>query len=346
MARFGPTGQKTAARGARRLTLGVLMAAAFALLVAQSAPQISEFFVPARTTVSDRLRAPSEISLWARITGQGDRERRIRELENEVRDLARYKAAAISMADRLEAYERILNLMGEPPEKGVTARVTTEVDGPFSQTLLANAGQMQGVEPGAVAVNEGGLVGRVIHLGERSARILLISDYSSRLPVLGEVSGLRAIMYGQDREGGRLGDLPEDADFIEGERILTSGDGGAYPRGLVVGSARKEASGWRVRLAMREHGGTYVRMIQPPEILPPLEEILPPTQAAMAEETPAPQAAPTPRPAQQTPPAQSAPAPQAASPDTAPAPQPPPVDVPAPTPAPAETGASPPQGTQ
>lgn len=317
MARFGPSGQKTAARGARRLTLGVLMAAAFALVLAQTAPQISAFFVPARTTVSDRLRAPSEISLWARITGQAERERRIRELENEVRDLARYKAAAISMADRLEAYERILNLMGEPPEKGVTARVTTEVDGPFSQTLLANAGRLQGVEPGAVAVNEGGLVGRVVHLGERSSRILLISDYSSRLPVLGEVSGVRAIMYGQDREGGRLSDLPEDADFVEGERILTSGDGGAYPRGLVVGSARKDTSGWRVRLAMRDHGGTYVRMIQPPVILAPVTELPLPQEtpaAATVQATPArpPQtSAPQPQPAPQ--PEPSAPSPSEAN---------------------------------
>lgn len=272
MPRFGSSGQRTAARGARRLALGVLTAAALALLVAQSAPQIAEFFVPVRTTVGDRLNAPSEVGLWARITGQAERERRIRALENEVRDLARYKAAAISMADRLEAYERILNLMGEPPEKGVTARVTTEVDGPFSQTLLANAGRLQGVEPGAIAVNEGGLVGRVIHLGERSSRILLVSDYSSRLPVLGEVSGVRAIMYGQDRESGRLSDLPELADFIPGERILTSGDGGAFPRGLVVGVAASEAGSWRVRLAMRDAAGGYVRMIQPPVIPEPLPD--------------------------------------------------------------------------
>ncbi len=294
MARFGPSGHKSAARGARRLILGVLIAVAFALVVAQSAPQISSLFVPARTTVSDRLRAPAEISLWARITGQAERERRIRELENEVRDLARYKAAAISMADRLEAYERILNLMGEPPERGVTARVITEVDGPFSQTLLANAGRLQGVEPGAVAVNEGGLMGRVVHLGDRSSRILLISDYSSRLPVLGEVSGVRAIMYGQDREYGRLGDLPEDANFIEGERILTSGDGGAYPRGLVVGTARRDSSGWRARLAMRDQPGGYVRMIQPPVIPKPVPELTPAPEPEADPVQPVPAAAAAP----------------------------------------------------
>ena len=83
MARSGRSSQKS---GARRVTLGILIFGALALIVAQSAPQISNFFLPARTTVSDRIGAPADTSLWAQLTGQADREQRIRELENEVRD--------------------------------------------------------------------------------------------------------------------------------------------------------------------------------------------------------------------------------------------------------------------
>jgi len=269
MARSSRSSQKS---GSRRVTLGILIFGALALIVAQTAPQISGFFVPARTTISDRIGAPADVSFWAQISGQAGRERRIRELENQVRDLARYKAAAISMAERMEAYERILNLMGEPPERGVTARITTVVDGPFAQTVLANAGKLQGVVPGAVALNEGGLVGRVFQLGEHSSRILLISNYQSQLPVMGEVSGVRAIMQGRDRERGVLRDMPEAADFIEGERILSSGEGGAYPRGLVVGSVTGQGAEWIVKLAMREHSSGYVRMIAPPDIIEPIPE--------------------------------------------------------------------------
>lgn len=269
MARSGRSSQKS---GARRVTLGILLFGAFALIVAQSAPQISQFFVPARTTISDRIGAPADTSFWAQISGQSERERRIRELENEVRDLARYKAAAISMAERMEAYESILNLMGEPPERGVTARITTVVDGPFAQTVLANAGRLQGVAPGAIAMNEGGVVGRVTQLGDRSSRILLISNYQSQLPALGEVSGVRAVMQGKDRDRGVLKDLPEEAEFIEGERILSSGEGGAFPRGFVVGTVTKQGNDWIVKLAMREHSSGYVRMIAPPEIVEPLPE--------------------------------------------------------------------------
>lgn len=289
-ARSGRSSQKS---GARRITLGVLIFGALALIVSQTAPQIAAFFVPVRTTVSDRIGTPADTSLWAQISGQADRERRIKELENEVRDLARYKAAAISMAERMEAYENILNLMGEPPERGVTARITTVVDGPFAQTVLANAGRLQGVEDGAIALNEGGLVGRVTQLGERSSRILLISNYQSQLPVLGEVSGVRAIMQGKDRDRGVLKDMPEEADFIEGERVLSSGEGGAFPRGLVVGTVTQQGNEWIVKLAMREHSSGYVRMITPPVILEPLpEEELPPEVPEGAEEPTADGAAP------------------------------------------------------
>ncbi len=260
-----------------------LVGLCLAVAVAQTAPQISAFFVPARTTVSDQLTSPDEVSLWARLTGQAERDRRIRELEDEVRNLSRYRQAFITLSERLESYERILNVMGEPPERGVTARVTTEIRGPFARTLLANAGRRQGVAPGSVALNEGGLVGRVIHLGERSSRILLISDYSSRVPVMGEISGLRAILRDGDADSGRLLDFPEPGGFAEGERILTSGDGGVFPRGLVVGTVFRNGQGWRVRFAKDAYPSHYVRLIAPPVIEPPL-----PDEAVTAAQVPAP----------------------------------------------------------
>ncbi|MEZ5953116.1 MAG: rod shape-determining protein MreC [Hyphomonas sp.] len=272
MARSGRTGQKSSRRSPKRLVLGVFIFAFAALIIAQSAPQIAGAFDPVRTSVGDRLGAGERISLWSRISGQAAKDERIRELEAAVRDLARYKAAAISMAERLEAYEQILNLMGEPPARGVTARITSESEGPFAQTLLANAGRAQGVEPGSVAMNEGGLVGRVIQLGERSSRILLVTDFNSRVPVIGEVSGVHAIMQGGSTGSGTLTDMPERSDFIEGERILTSSEGGAFPRGLVVGEVVESGNGWRVKYAMAEGSAGYVQLIPPPIISKPIPE--------------------------------------------------------------------------
>lgn len=265
----------TKQRPLRRLGLGVLLVGAIALIAAQTSPDIKAFFTPVRTTASDQLAANSRPGLWAQLTGQAARQKRIRELEAEVRDLERWRAAAITMAERLDTYEGILNLMGEPPMRGVTARVAAESDGPFADTMLANAGRAQGVGEGAIAVNEGGLVGRVVGLGERSSRILLATDFNSRIPVMGEVSGLRAIMYGGRDGFGTLTDMPEVENFIDGERILTSGEAGVFPRGLIAGTTFRRDNDWRVRFAMKSVRGGYVRLLPHVRIPTPEEEPVP-----------------------------------------------------------------------
>ncbi|MEO1015520.1 MAG: rod shape-determining protein MreC [Pseudomonadota bacterium] len=259
-------------RPLRRLGLGVLAALGLAFVAVQSAPSVRDMLNPVRAAANDRLVGNANPSLFSRLTGAGAKDQRIRDLEAEVRDLARWRAAALSMAERMETYEDILNLMGEPPARGVTARVAAETDGPFSETLLANAGADQGVEPGFIAVNEGGLVGRVVRLGQRSSRILLVKDFNSRVPVLGEASGVRAIMYG-GRDGlGVLTDRPEQDDFVDGERILTSGEGGLFPRGIVAGIALQDGDAWRVALAMDAGDTGFVRLLPPFSIPAPEEE--------------------------------------------------------------------------
>lgn len=260
----------------RRLAFGVFLAAGLALMLAQTAPQIASLFSPVRNTVSDQVSGnPQASGLWADLTGKSRRDSRIAELERRVRELSRWEAAARTMAERMETYEELLNLLGEPPAIGVTARVVAESDGPFSETLLANAGRNQGVEDGFVAVNEYGLVGRVVSLGERSSRILIVKDFNSRVPVLGEISGARAIMQGGRDEMGVLSDFPERNGFIEGERILTSGEGGEFPRGLLVGRGADTERGWRVVLAMDEARSGFVRLVPAQAIPKPEDDPIP-----------------------------------------------------------------------
>lgn len=264
----------------RRLAFAAVFVVAVLAVIVQTAPGVSQSLMPLRTQAGDLLvttngtaREPRQNpSLWARLMGQGEKERQIRELEARVQELSRYEAAARSMAARLEAYESLLSALGEPPARGITARVVSENGGPFSKSLLANAGAAQGVEPDAIALNEGGIVGRVTHLGERSARVLLVTDFNSRISILGETSGVRAIVFG-DRDGlGTLSDLPEDDAFRPGERILTSGEGGVFPHGLMVGRAIPSDDGWRVAFTMAETRGGFVQLVPPVRIPTPEDE--------------------------------------------------------------------------
>ena len=274
------TGSGRQSRPMRTLGYGIFVACGLGLVLIQSAPSIDRWFNPARTAASDQLASGDGVGWLPRITGQTVRNDRIKELEAEIRDLERWRAAAISMAERMEAYETILNLQGEPPVRGVTARIVAESDGPFSQTLLANAGQVHGVEPGFVAVNEGGLVGRVIQLGARSSRVLEVTDFNSRVPIMGEQSGVRAIMYGGRNGRGALEDLPEEDQFIAGERLLTSGEGGAFPRGIVAGFAAARGEDWQVDFAMKRGRVGYVRLI-PERAIPRPEDD--PAEALVAD---------------------------------------------------------------
>jgi len=281
MAGFGQAGRRK--RPMRRLALAVFLVLSLALLVAQTAPVITRALTPVRALAGDvqtfgerrEQSAASEEApgLWAVLTGQADAQRRIKQLENEVAELSRYRQAAIAMNERFYAYQAMLNAVDDAPidwaRQSKTVRIVAETDGPFSDTLLADAGRRSGVEIDDVAFNEMGLVGRVITVGERSSRILMVTDFNSRVPVMGERSGVRAVLYGARDRIGRLSDLPEDDGFIIGERILTSGEGGVFPRGLVAGHVYGEPGDWRVRFTMNEGRGGFVRLLPPPKIPTP-----------------------------------------------------------------------------
>ena len=277
-------GKRLKGRPIRRYALFIALAGLFAVLLLQTSPRLRAMVDPARTVAADQLASSVRPGLWDRITGQSARDQRIQELEAEVRELTRYRQVAISMAARMESYEDMLNMMGEPPVRGVTARTTSETNGPFREAILVNAGAMQGVEEGAYAENEGGLVGRVVQLGERSARVLLVTDFNSRVPVMGEASGMRAILYGDRDDFGTLTDLPEDGAFIVGERVLTSGEGGVFPRGIVVGEVIERGGEQRVDFSMTKASGGFVRLMPAMDIPKPEEFPIQPLEEALEEE--------------------------------------------------------------
>jgi rod shape-determining protein MreC len=76
----------------------------------------------------------------------------------------------------------------------------------------------------------------------RRADVLLITDPRSAVDVVLEQSRARGVAVGTgeaDRYAARLQYLQRDVKAVEGERVLTTGDDGRYPRGLMVGEVRR-----------------------------------------------------------------------------------------------------------
>ena len=257
----------------RRYAFFIAAAGLLALLLLQTSPRLRGALEPTRTAAADQLYHITGPSLVEPLSRASGKDKKILELEARIRELSQYKAIALTMAERLEVYEEILNMQGEPAGAEITARIMAETDGPFSEALLANAGSLQGVRAGYYAENDRGLVGRVVQVGRQSARILKLTDFNSRLPVMGEVSGLRAIMSGGPEQRGHLTDLPEQGQFLENERVLTSGEGGLYPRGVVVGTILESTDKTgKVELAMLSGQLGYVRLKPTIQIFPPEDD--------------------------------------------------------------------------
>ncbi|MEX2643101.1 MAG: rod shape-determining protein MreC [Acetobacterales bacterium] len=144
-----------------------------------------------------------------------------------------------TLARRLESENRALKellLFVPPPEAAfISARVIADAGSAFARSVLINAGRRDGVTKGQAVMHGHGLVGRVAEAGHRSARVLLLTDPNSRIPVQLEQSRSRAILAGDNTDLPRLNFLPEGVEVQPGERVVTSGHAGAFPPGLPAG---------------------------------------------------------------------------------------------------------------
>lgn len=156
-------------------------------------------------------------------------------LRADLERLSQWQAVARKLEQENAALRAQLNLRLEPQPTYVSARAIADSGSPFVRTVLLNAGRRDGVEKGQAAVTGAGLAGRIIELGERSSRLLLLTDLNSRVPVTVESSRWRAILAGDNSARPKLLFLPNAAEVSVGDRIVTSGAGGVAPPGIPVG---------------------------------------------------------------------------------------------------------------
>jgi rod shape-determining protein MreC len=156
-------------------------------------------------------------------------------LTEENKRLLHWQQAAIALADENAQLRGLLKLVPQSEVSFASARVIASSGGAFLRNLMIDAGTEYGIARGQAAVVGEGLVGRVYEVGMRAARILLITDLNSRVPVIVERSRQRAILAGDNSELPSLWYLDPAAPLKIGDRIVTSGEGGIFPAGLPVG---------------------------------------------------------------------------------------------------------------
>jgi rod shape-determining protein MreC len=185
-----------------------------------------------------------------------------RRLKAELADMRQWRDRALDLQDQNERFKSLLGLRTDPPIPMAAARVVSDTRGPFANTRLADAGSERGIQVGNPALNERGLVGRVVGVSTGASRILLLTDIASRTPVMIDRTNARAILTGDGGPNPKLEYLRGVDPIQQGDRVVTSGDGGVVPRGLPVGAAVKGLDGrWRVVLFADQSAIDYVRIL-------------------------------------------------------------------------------------
>ena len=176
-----------------------------------------------------------------------------------------YQRALLLEADN-KSLRQLMRVSPDPQSRFVTAKILSDAGNKFVRSLIVMAGEDDGVRKGQAVLSAEGLVGRVVEVGSKTARILLIDDMNSRLPVVVEDSRQHAIMAGRNMQEPVLVHLPQDSDIVPGARIVTSGHGGIFQQGLPVGRVYgNRQDGYTVKLFADFDRLTYVKIIARPE---------------------------------------------------------------------------------
>ncbi len=183
---------------------------------------------------------------------------RLRGLEEEVARLAEVEASH----RRLEALLEFRESVGAPL---VAAHVVGWDASARDQSLTLDKGERHGVRQGAAVLVPEGVVGHVFRVSPRTSRVLLVTDRHSGVDAIVQRSRVRGILQGRG-DGCELKYVRRGADVELGDRVVTSGLDGIFPKGVLVGEV--------VRVHRRERGQFQLIGVEPGVDFGRLEEVL------------------------------------------------------------------------
>ena len=234
---------------ARRFALALMLCTAFGLMLisrSDTAPvdRLRVLVVDAIAPILELMAEPVApvtglVGTAHELTDLYAENQRLRE-ENQ--RLLQWHEAATALERENASLRELLKLTPPPANRYLTTRVIGDNGGAFVRTVLVSSGARDGVNKNQAALTVDGLVGRVIEVGEHAARVLLLTDINSRIPVVLERSRDRAVLAGDNGPLPQLVHLRPDASPMIGERVVTSGFGGlfrpAYRSALLFAWAR------------------------------------------------------------------------------------------------------------
>jgi len=215
------------------------------------------------------------------------------ELRRELQQMRAWREAALQLEQRNAQLLDLTQVRLDPQLTHVTGVVMADAGSPFRKSVLINVGSRDGIVDGWAVMDGLGLAGRIAGVGQRTSRVILLTDSNSRAPVIVQPSGQRAIVSGDNSPAPVLEFLESPEEIRPGDRVVSAGDGGVFPAGLLVGEVYQGADRrLRVRLAADYGRLDFLRVLRsrPAERIDTPGELLRPLDAFGQPIDPSPQA--------------------------------------------------------
>lgn len=254
----------------RRLLLGVVLLCLLGIFLVWriDSPRVERFraqvvdtVIPsmdwAMVPVTGTINLIRDFQSYQRLSEQN------RELRSELRQMRAWKEAALQLEQENARLLDLNNVRLDPRLTYITGVVMADSGSPFRQSVLLNVGARDGIVDGWAAMDGIGLVGRISGVGETSARVILLTDAASSIPATIQPSGQTALITG-DNTAAPVVDFLENRELVRpGDRVVTSGDGGVFPAGLLIGQVAEDRNGrLRVRLSADYERLEFLRVLR------------------------------------------------------------------------------------
>ncbi len=185
------------------------------------------------------------------------------ELRRELQQMKAWKEAALQLEQKNAKLLDLNNVRLDPKYTFVTGVVLTDSGSPFRQSVLLNVGERDGIVDGWATMDGIGLVGRISGVGKNTSRVILLTDSNSRIPVSIQPSGQKAMLVGDNTAAPPIEFLESPELVRPGDRVVSSGDGGVFPSGMLVGQvAMGTDRRLRIRLAADYGRLEFLRVIR------------------------------------------------------------------------------------
>ena len=147
----------------------------------------------------------------------------------------------------LEAYlqhqrlQRLLDFREQMSVDVVAAEVIGRSSNSWTEIIYLNRGTQDKIVKGLPVVSYDGLVGQVIQAAPGLSQVMLLTDFRSGIDALVQRTRTSGVVSGRGRDVAELKFLPAGADVQPGDRLISSGMGGVFPKGLIIGEVKSIA---------------------------------------------------------------------------------------------------------